>query len=220
VPAGASRFVPACAPEVTIELDPELDAKANAAAIFNRYRKATTKLEHTARRLAELGASERFADELAWELERAEPETLDDVADSIERLERRKAVVRRERARRQKPLDVRVSDDARIYVGRSPRGNADLTFRIARPGDLWFHVRATPGAHVVLQFDSERSATADELERAAGLAAYHSKARNSDKVSVDYTERKYVRRQQNAPPGLVWYTHARTLLVAPAGERS
>jgi hypothetical protein len=220
VPAGASRFVPASAPEVTIELDPELDAKANAAAIFNRYRKATTKLEHTARRLAELGASERFADELAWELERAEPETLDDVADSIERLERRKAVVRRERARRQKPLDVRVSDDARIYVGRSPRGNADLTFRIARPGDLWFHVRATPGAHVVLQFDSERSATADELERAAGLAAYHSKARNSDKVSVDYTERKYVRRQQNAPPGLVWYTHARTLLVAPAGERS
>jgi predicted ribosome quality control (RQC) complex YloA/Tae2 family protein len=220
VPPGAVRFVPASAPEVTIELDPELDAKANAAAIFNRYRKATTKLEHTARRLTELERSERFADELAWELERAEPETLDDVADSIERLERRKAVARRERARRQKPLDVRVSDDARIYVGRSPRGNADLTFRIARPGDLWFHVRATPGAHVVLQFDSERRATADELQRAAGLAAYHSKARNSDKVSVDYTERKYVRRQQNAPPGLVWYTNARTLLVAPAGERS
>ena len=219
VPPGARSFVPESDPSVTIELDAGLDAKGNAAAIFTRYRKATTKLEHIARRLEELERSERFADELAWELERAEPETLDDVADSVERLERRKAAVRRERARRQKPLDVRVADDARIYVGRSPRGNADLTFRIARPGDLWFHVRQSPGAHVVLQFDSQRSATDDELERAAGLAAYHSKARNSEKVSVDYTERKHVRRQQNAPPGLVWYTNARTLLVAPAGER-
>ncbi len=220
VPPGATRFVPASDPSVTIELDPELDAKGNAAAIFARYRKATSKLEHIARRLAELERGERFADDLAWEIERAEPETLDDVADSVERLERRKAAVRRERARRQKPLDVRVADDARIYVGRSPRGNADLTFRIARPSDLWFHVRQSPGAHVVLQFDSQRSATSDELERAAALAAYHSKARNSEKVSVDYTERKHVRRQQNAPPGLVWYTNARTLLVAPAGERS
>jgi len=220
VPPGATRFVPPSNPGITIELDPALDAKANAAAIFQRYRKATTKLEHIARRLEELARSERFADELAWELERAEPETLDDVADSVERLERRKASVRRERARRQKPLDVRVAGDARIYVGRSPRGNADLTFRIARPGDLWFHARATPGAHVVLQLDTQRRATAEELQRAATLAAYHSKARGSEKVSVDYTERKHVRRQQNAPPGLVWYTHARTVLVAPLGETS
>jgi predicted ribosome quality control (RQC) complex YloA/Tae2 family protein len=218
VPAGASSFVPASEPSVTIDLDPELDAKANAAAIFNRYRKATAKLEHIALRLAELERSERFAEQLVWELERAEPETIEDVADSVERLERRKALVRRERARRQKPLDLRVADDARIYVGRSPRGNADLTFRIARPGDLWFHARATPGAHVVLQLDSSREPTAGELARAAGLAAFHSKAHASEKVSVDYTERKHVRRQANAPPGLVWYTHARTLLVAPDGE--
>jgi predicted ribosome quality control (RQC) complex YloA/Tae2 family protein len=172
------------------------------------------------RRLAELESGARFAEELAWELERASPETLEDVADSVERLERRKAVAHRERARRQKPLDVRVADDARIYVGRSPRGNADLTFRIARPGDLWFHARATPGAHVVLQLDSQRHATATELERAASLAAYHSKARGSEKVSVDYTERKHVRRQQNAPPGLVWYTNARTVLVAPSASEA
>ncbi|MBD5605451.1 MAG: hypothetical protein IAI48_10215, partial [Candidatus Eremiobacteraeota bacterium] len=45
------------------------------------------------------------------------------------------------------------------------------------------------------------------------------KARASEKVAVDYTERKYVRRQKNAPPGLVWYTNARTLVVAPRAER-
>ena len=218
VPPGALQFVPASDPAQTIELDPELDAKANAAAIFRRYRKATGKLEHVERRLNDLAAQERFAEDLAWELERAEPETLDDVADALLRLERRKSAAQRERPRSQKPLGVRVADDARIYVGRSPRGNADLTFRIARPDDLWFHARATPGAHVVLQVGTGRRATDAELRRAAALAAYHSKASASEKVSVDYTERKHVRRQQNAPPGLVWYTHARTLLVAPATE--
>jgi predicted ribosome quality control (RQC) complex YloA/Tae2 family protein len=72
----------------------------------------------------------------------------------------------------------------------------------------------------VLRLDSARVATSGELVRAAELAAYHSKARHSEKVSVDYTERKYVRRQQNAPPGLVWYTNARTLVVAPRAGAS
>jgi len=214
----ASTFVPSSAPERTIALDPELDAKGNAAAIFKRYRKAVAKLDHIAHRLESLDTDARFAAELAWELERADPDTLADVAESIDRLERRRESATRGAETRRKPVSVRVADDARIYVGRSPRGNADLTFRLAKPDDLWFHARNTPGAHVVLHLDSERSATDAELERAASLAAFHSKARASEKVAVDYTERKFVRRQKNAPPGLVWYTNARTVTVAPEAE--
>ncbi len=215
VPARATTFVPPSAPHVTIALDPDLDAKANAAAIFKRYRKAVTKLDHVSRRLAALDAELAFAREVAWELERAEPETLDDVADAASRLERKKAAAPKAAPTKRKPLDVRIADDARIYVGRSPKGNADLTFRLARPDDFWFHARETPGAHVILHIDTAREPAPAELERAAELAAFHSKARASEKVAVDYTERKYVRRMQNAPPGLVWYTNARTLVVAP-----
>jgi len=211
----ATSFVPSSEPSLTIELDPALDAKGNAAALFKRYRKATAKLDHLASRLGELGGDLRFAEQLAWELERAAPETLGEVGDGIARLERRKAPVAPERAKRRKPIDIALGEDAHIYVGRSPVGNADLTFRLARPDDLWFHAQKTPGAHVVLRIDSARPATPPELEAAAALAAYHSKARTSEKVAVDYTERKYVRRQQNAPAGLVWYTGAKTLLVAP-----
>jgi predicted ribosome quality control (RQC) complex YloA/Tae2 family protein len=218
VAPGASTFVPPSAPERTIVLDPELDAKANAAAIFKRYRKAVAKLDHVAARLEVLENDERFAAELAWELERADGDTLADVAESVDRLEHRRPSATRGREVRRKPIAVRTAADARIYVGRSPRGNADLTFRIARPDDLWFHARNSPGAHVVLHLDSERAATSEELERAASLAAFHSKARASEKVAVDYTERKFVRRQKNAPPGLVWYTNARTLVVAPEPE--
>ncbi len=215
VPPNATSFVPPSALDLTITLDPELDAKTNAAAIFKRYRKATAKLAHIAERLDELAADARFAEQLAWELDRAEPETLLDVADGVGRLEHRKAAALKERPKKRKPLDVALAPDARIYVGRSPVGNADLTFRIARPADLWFHARETPGAHVVLRIDSARPATPHELLSAAALAAFHSKARAAEKVSVDYTERKYVRRRPNAPPGLVWYTGAKTVLVAP-----
>jgi predicted ribosome quality control (RQC) complex YloA/Tae2 family protein len=221
VPAGAAGFVPSSDPSLTIELDPTLDAKANAAAIFKRYKKAVGRRTHLGERLAQLSSESAYGEELAWELERAEPETLEDFGEAVERLEHRKQGARQAhagqgvRVERRAALEFPLAPDARVYVGRSPRNNADLTFRVARPDDLWFHARATPGAHVVLRIDSQRIPSDDELRAAAGLAAYHSKARGSEKVAVDYTERKYVRRQQSAPPGLVWYTNARTLLVTP-----
>jgi predicted ribosome quality control (RQC) complex YloA/Tae2 family protein len=218
VPRGATSFASPEEPDVRIELDPGLDAKGNAAAYFKRYRKAVAKATYAEERLTELEREERFADELAWEIERCDAGTLAEVAEGIERLERRRNRPPRTRPRRTAPLEVRLADDARIYVGRSPRGNADLTFRVARPDDLWFHARGTPGAHVVLHLDNERPPRPSELESAAALAAHHSKARSSQKVAVDYTERKFVRRRQDAPPGLVWYTNARTITVAPAAE--
>lgn len=214
VPPGARRFVPSSAPDLSIELDPELDAKANAQAIFRRYKKATARAGHAAARLSELSRTAEALEALAWEAERAEGDTLVEVADEFARLERPKSHrVKREKPRR--ALEYLLDDGARIWVGRSPRNNADLTFRIAAPGDLWFHARATPGAHVVLHLDGQREPRETELIAAAQLAAYHSKARHSEKVPVDYTARKYVRRRSGGAPGLVWYTHARTIVVAP-----
>jgi predicted ribosome quality control (RQC) complex YloA/Tae2 family protein len=216
VPAGASAFVSPSDPTLLITLDPRLDAKANAALLFKRYRKARAKREHALRRLSELTSEDEFAQELAWELERAEPAALDELTESVERLERRvRKAQGSPRPRRQVALEVRLSNDARVLIGRSPRGNAELTFKTARPDDLWFHARATPGAHVVLRIDSRRAPHDDEVRAAAELAAYHSRARESETVPVDYTQRKYVRRRPNAPPGLVWYTEARSLLVRP-----
>ncbi len=111
-----------------------------------------------------------------------------------------------------------MAEDARAFVGRSPQGNAELTFRMARPTDLWFHARGVPGAHVILRVDGGRHPTEREIERAAGLAAHYSKARDAAKVDVDFTERKYVRKQRAAAPGLVWYSDSRTLRVAPSAD--
>jgi predicted ribosome quality control (RQC) complex YloA/Tae2 family protein len=216
VPGGANSFVPPSHPGLTIPLDPLLDAKENATAIFRKYRKALAKRTHVERRIAENAGEAEAAEDLAWELERAEPGALDELREDVDRLEHRpRAVGSRGRQPRRTALEVPLGIDARILVGRSPQNNADLTFRIARPDDLWFHARGVPGAHVVLRIDSARQPTNAELRSAAELAAFHSKARTSGTVPVDYTARKYVRKQQNAMPGMVWYVNAKTIDVTP-----
>jgi predicted ribosome quality control (RQC) complex YloA/Tae2 family protein len=226
---GATVFVAPEAPSEPIELDPALDAKANAAAIFKRYRKAVVRRDHVKRRLAQNAEMTAAVDELAWEIER-EATSVSELSDELDRLDRPAAAARAAtQARagkhkstgpaRQAHIEVSLSDDVRILVGRSPRNNAELTFKVARPDDLWFHARGVPGAHVVLRIDSARPATGAELRTAAELAAFHSKARTSGLVPVDYTQRKNVRKQQNAMPGLVWYTSAKTIDVEPRTPR-
>ena len=104
---------------------------------------------------------------------------------------------------------------SRIVVGRTPIENADVTFRIGRPDDLWFHVKDQPSAHVILQRDDRDEFGEADIEAAAALAAYHSKAKTSPKVTVDYTRRKYVRKRPAAAPGLVFYTNPKSVSVTP-----
>ncbi|HTJ26956.1 MAG TPA: NFACT RNA binding domain-containing protein [Candidatus Limnocylindria bacterium] len=216
VPAGASAFVPPTNLTLTIPLDPELDAKENARRYYARYRKATDALPHLERRRAALLARREALDELAFEAERAEPATLPELESALDELEGRPVQRAASPLRPRAPMRVERPSGARIYVGRSPRENVEVTFRIARPDDLWFHARGIPGSHVVLQPAPGTAPHDDDLAAAADLAATHSKARNAPRVDIDYTERKYVRKQRDAAPGLVWYTNARTRLGIPA----
>ncbi len=105
-------------------------------------------------------------------------------------------------------------------VGRNNRENDNLTLKVANPGDIWFHTKDVPGSHVILR-SAAGSATFSgtvpdaALERAAELAAYYSQARHSSKVSVDYTERRHVRKPPGARPGMVIYDHHQTVYVEP-----
>jgi len=220
-PPGAERFAPPDGGD-PIELDPGLDAKANAQRYFTRYRKATDAVPHLERRRDAIDARLRSLDELAFEVERAQAATLGEIAAALDDLEsgdRRIAATvtrgSRHAARPREILRVDRPSGARIYVGRSPRENVEVTFRIARAGDLWFHARNTPGSHVVLQTENGAVPLDADLDAAADLAATHSKARTSARVEIDYTERKHVRKQRDGAPGLVWYTNARTRIGHP-----
>jgi predicted ribosome quality control (RQC) complex YloA/Tae2 family protein len=217
VPSGATSYVPPTNPTLTIALDPLLDAKGNAQAYYARYRKAADALPHLERRRAILEARRDALEVLAFEAERAEPPTLPELEADLDELEGRPPQRTQQPAtRRRAPLRLERPSGARIYVGRSPRENVEVTFRIARPDDLWFHARGIPGSHVVLQTPPGGAPQDDDLAAAADLAATHSKAKNAPRVEIDYTERKYVRKQRDAGPGLVWYSNARTRIGRPS----
>jgi predicted ribosome quality control (RQC) complex YloA/Tae2 family protein len=106
-------------------------------------------------------------------------------------------------------------------VGRGARSNDQLTFRESSPSDVWLHARDAAGAHVVLRWQRDEPPPARDLEEAALLAAWHSRARGSALVPVDWTRRKYVRKPRGARAGLVTMTRGETVFVRPtaAAER-
>lgn len=112
----------------------------------------------------------------------------------------------------------RSSGGLPIWVGRGAASNEALTFRTAAPDDVWLHARDAAGAHVVLRWQRPEPPPARDLEEAALLAAWHSKARGSALVPVDWTRRKYVRKPRGAAPGLVIVQRAATVMVRPDAD--
>jgi predicted ribosome quality control (RQC) complex YloA/Tae2 family protein len=113
------------------------------------------------------------------------------------------------------------TDGYEILVGRTDRDNDNLTFRIAKSNDLWFHAADYPGSHVVLRNPQRKQLPARAVTEAAQLAAKFSQARENAKVAVNYCERKFVTKMKGFAPGQVRLSAFKTVLVEPneAGER-
>ncbi len=108
--------------------------------------------------------------------------------------------------------------DWRVFAGKTDAANEALSLRFARPGDLWFHIRGMPGSHVVLQVPEGREPEKRDVELAASVAAYHSKARAAGTVAVSCTEARFVSKPRGAKPGTVAITRERVIKVRPAAE--
>jgi len=201
---------------VRIALDPAKTAVENAQAYFKRYARAQAGLKRLPGRRADLQAETAYLEGVSTAIQQAETE------DDLVELEHDLVAARLRRPRRAagRPPAVaarrvfRTVDGGQIMVGRSARENDYLTFDAARPDDLWLHARGVPGAHVILKTDRPPAGDQD-IEAAAGVAAYYSAARASGKVPVDVTQRRFVRRVRGGRPGQVHYTDERTLIVAP-----
>ena len=94
-----------------------------------------------------------------------------------------------------------------VLIGRNNIQNDQLTFRVAGDYDLWFHAQEIPGSHVLLRLEPGTVAEEADLQFTANLAAYFSRARQSDQVPVVYTQLKHVYKPKGAKPGLVIYKH-------------
>lgn len=113
-----------------------------------------------------------------------------------------------------KPLHFVSSDGIDIYAGKNNIQNDYLTLKFAHKNDIWFHTKNIPGSHVIVKNTGEIPETT--LKEAASLAAYYSKAKESSKVPVDYTEVKNVKKPSGAKPGMVIYYTNKTIYADPS----
>ncbi len=110
-----------------------------------------------------------------------------------------------------------IDDKWEVWVGRNNKENDLLTHRASHTRDIWFHAQGVPGSHVILRTGGHPDQVPKMvLEKAAGLAALHSKARHSALVPVIYTERRYVRKPRKAPVGTAVCLREKNLFTEPA----
>lgn len=112
-----------------------------------------------------------------------------------------------------KPAKFISSDGIEIYVGKNNLQNDYLTLKFADKRDLWFHTKNIAGSHVIVKNFGE--VPDKTLEEAANLAAYYSKAGNSSKVAVDYTEVRNIHKPNGSKPGMVIYYSNKTIYITP-----
>jgi predicted ribosome quality control (RQC) complex YloA/Tae2 family protein len=106
--------------------------------------------------------------------------------------------------------------------GRTANDNDHLTFKVAKPNDLWLHAADYGGSHVVVRNSTKKPIPHPTLIEAAQLAAYFSQAKKDPKVDVHYTERKFVSKIKGGKPGLVRMQRFKNIMVEPkeAGTRN
>jgi predicted ribosome quality control (RQC) complex YloA/Tae2 family protein len=115
-------------------------------------------------------------------------------------------------------LEYALPDGWQAFAGKTDAANDYVSIKLARARDRWFHVRGMPGGHVVLRVPEDREPDRATLERAAALAAYHSKARTGGIVAVSTTEGRHVSKPRGAKPGTVEIRKETVLKVRPATE--
>lgn len=104
-------------------------------------------------------------------------------------------------------------DDYKVYVGRNNKENDYLTTKFADKRDIWFHVKDTPGSHVILKTHPNEIVPDNILFEAAKLAALHSKAKSSSSILVDYCLVSYVKKPNGSNPGFVIYKNNKSLNI-------
>jgi predicted ribosome quality control (RQC) complex YloA/Tae2 family protein len=205
-------------PIIEIEVDENITLQEAASAYFSRYTKAKRAVEEIGARLVEL---EHALEELEKKRLKLEKAIASHDEEALAEFEDRKASPSADRKKQKVPVTIagmrryRSSDGYEVLVGRTARDNDQLTFRVARPNDLWLHAGDYPGSHVIVRNASRSEIPHRTIIEAAELAAKFSQASKDSRVNIHYTRRKFLAKPKGAAPGLVRMSSFKTITVKP-----
>ncbi len=202
---------------VKIPLDPDKNSIDNATAYFERYARLKRTKEALNVQLANTSSSVEHLASIQNALSIAENEA--DLAEIRRELYESGYIRKRQnkkgsRQEKSRPLHYLTGDGFHIYVGKNNFQNDELTFKLATGNDWWFHAKKIPGSHVIVRTEG-RQLPDEVFETCARIAGYYSSGRMSDKLEIDYIQKKEVKKPSGAVPGYVIYYTNYSMTVPP-----
>lgn len=199
---------------ITIPLDSTKTPQENALKYFEKYNKQKRTFEALTSLIEETRDDISYLESVSNALDIALSE--DDLTQIKEELiesgyMRRKFTKKKVKIT-SKPFHYLSSDGYHIYVGKNNLQNEELTFHFASGNDWWFHAKGIPGSHVIVKTNGEELPDRT-FEEAGKLAAYYSKNRGSEKIEIDYIEKKHVKKPKGGKPGFVVYYTNYSLMI-------
>ena len=217
---------------ITIPLDKKYSPSINAKRYFKKYRKLKNALEIVSIQKQETIQEVNYIESIVYELEACT--NISDISDIYEEISEnvifqdkvtqlknnKNKKVNKSKLTKNKfssfnPIKFKIQDYT-LLVGRNNVENDYLTLKYAKKTDLWFHTKDIHGSHAILLLENKPLPDDTIIIQCAKIAAYHSKAKLSSNVPVDFCEVKYVKKPNGAKPGMVIYTNQKTLYVKPS----
>ncbi len=203
-------------PEIKIKLDPMLTPSKNMQKYYSEYRKADTAEKILTEQIAKGEEELAYIDSVFDALTRTQSE--DEVNELRQELSEqgyiRSSKLKGKPPKSRPPLEFTSSDGFTVLVGRNNKQNDQLTTKTADKTDIWLHTKDITGSHVIIRAEGKEVPDSTVMW-AARVAAFHSRAKSSSQVPVDYVPVRFVKKPSGAKPGMVIFTNNRTLYVTP-----
>ncbi|QNU65587.1 NFACT family protein [Ruminiclostridium herbifermentans] len=203
---------------IDIPLNEYRSAQDNAQRYFKQYSKAKSTYINVTEQLQDALSELQYFESVKAMLDNCSTkQEIDEIRQELIDQGYMRSSVKNARKKLDKPsspLEFTSVDGFQILVGKNNKQNDLLTLKIASTYDIWLHTKNIPGSHVIIRTQRQNVPYSTLLE-AAILAAYHSSAKMSYNVPVDYTTIKNVKKPSGAKPGMVIYDNFKTINVTP-----
>ena len=201
--------------EVTINLDPLLSPNDNLNFYYNKYNKGKRTISALDSRFLDIQNEIRYFEEIKMFIEKENDFIgIEEIENELNLSNSGNKIKNKIKLNKSKKRELLSFDykGFQIFVGRNNKENEEISFSKGQPNDIWMHAKDIPGSHVLILRNNQKVPD-DVLLHAATLACDYSKAKKGDKVTVDYCERKFVKKIKNSKPGNVIYTNFHSLLI-------
>ena len=201
--------------DITIPLDKKISVKANANKFFIKHQKAKKAITYITEQI-EISKDElAYLQIIASQIEKANVKDIEQIKNELEENHYIKKTSNKNIKNRKEKIEILTyltSTNTEILVGKNNIQNEYITHTLAKPSDLWFHVKDAPGSHVLLKNPTNSE---EEIRTAAMLAAYYSSYQSSSSVAVTYTLARYVKKIPGKRNCFVTFTNEKTIYIDP-----